>query len=66
MLASPTMGKKTKRNDVIVKIDAEAARLAKIVAAYEDKTQAAVLSEIVIPVLKKRLAKHQGGKNEAE
>jgi len=38
----------TKRNDVSVKIDAEAVRVAKIVAAYEDKSLAEYLSNLVL------------------
>jgi hypothetical protein len=50
---------KPARNDVTVKIDAEAARVAKIVAAYRDKSLAEYLSEVVLPIARKDLASEQ-------
>jgi hypothetical protein len=47
-----------KRNDVSVKLDAEATRLAKIVAAFRDQTLAEYLSEIVLAQAKKDLDRH--------
>lgn len=48
---------KPKRNDVAVKIDAYVARLARILAAYEDTTIAEIVSEGMRPILMKRLDK---------
>jgi hypothetical protein len=50
---------KSKRNDVPVKIDAEVARLARIVAAYEDTSLAEYISERLRPLVQKDLDKHQ-------
>jgi hypothetical protein len=47
-----------KRNDVSVKIDAEVARLAKIVAAFEDKTVAEYLSESLRPIVERDVQRH--------
>ena len=47
-----------KRNDVSVKIDAEVARLAKIVAAFEDKTLAQYLSDILKPIVEGDVERH--------
>ena len=48
-----------KRNDLVVKIDAEVLRMARIIAAYEDITIAELLSETLRPLLADRLAEHQ-------
>ncbi|QEH33953.1 hypothetical protein OJF2_24860 [Aquisphaera giovannonii] len=42
---------KSSRNDVQVKIDANVAQTAKIVAAYRDTTVAELVSEILRPIL---------------
>lgn len=56
---TPCMARKAKRNDIAVKIDADAYRDLRIVAAYEDKELAELLSEIAGPVLKKRRERHE-------
>lgn len=45
----------SKRNDVPVKIDAYALKLARIAAAHDDKLIAEVVSEVVIECLEERL-----------
>ncbi len=40
-----------KRQDVAVKIDAEVARLAKIVAAFEEKSLARYISDLLKPLI---------------
>jgi hypothetical protein len=54
---SETMAKK--RNDVSVRIDARVYRILKTVAAWEDVPIAEMLSDIVGPVVRKKLAKIQ-------
>ncbi len=49
-----------KRNDVTVKLDAELARKARIVAEFEGKAFAAYLSEILEPIIDRELEKHAG------
>ena len=44
-----------RRNDVAVKIDAEVARQAKIVAAFKDVSLAEFLSEALRPIVEKEL-----------
>lgn len=53
-------------NDVSVKIDAEAVRIAKIVAAYRDQTLAEYLSETVLVNAKRDLAEEQARNLAAE
>jgi hypothetical protein len=53
---APDMAKHT---FVSVKIDAEVRRLAKIVAAYQDKDLGVYLSERLLPLVKEDLARHQ-------
>ena len=48
-----------RRNDVSVKVDAESVRIAKIVAAYRDKSLAEYLSEIVLAQATSDLAQEQ-------
>lgn len=50
----------TKRNDVSVKLDAEVARKARIVAEFEGKPFAAFLSELLEPIVDRELEKHAG------
>lgn len=50
----------TRRNDVSVKLDAEVARKARIVAEFEGKPFAAYLSELLEPILDRELEKHAG------
>lgn len=57
--AMPRKSGKPKRNDVPAKIDAEVMRVARIVAAYEEIDIAELVSEILRPVLAKRLESHQ-------
>lgn len=49
----------TKRNDKVVKIDAEVIRLAGIVAAYRDMHMNEYLSDLLLPIVKADLAKEQ-------
>ncbi len=56
------MARKPKRNDVPVKVDAEVIRQARIVAAYEEIPLAELLSELLRPIVQKRLEHHQGRK----
>jgi hypothetical protein len=48
-----------KRKDVTVKIDADVIHTAKIVAAYEGKTLAEFLSDVLAPIMDDKLAEHQ-------
>lgn len=48
--------KKSKRNDVATKVDQEVVRMARIIAAYEDRDIAEVVSETLRPIFQKRLA----------
>jgi hypothetical protein len=50
-----------KRNDVTVKVDAEVARLAKIVAAYRDASVAEYLSDTLLPIVRRDLEQEQAG-----
>ena len=54
--------RKPKRNDLPVKLDAEVVRMARIVSAYEDQTIAELCSELLRPLLVKKLEKHQATK----
>lgn len=47
-----------KRNDVTVKVDAEVARLAKIVSEFEGKSLAAYVSDVLRPIVERDLEKH--------
>lgn len=47
-----------KRQDVAVKIDAEVARLAKIVAAFEDKSLARYISDLIKPIVEAAYDQH--------
>jgi len=49
---------KPKRNDVVVKVDAEVIRLAKIVAAYRNQDLNVYLSEVLGPIVHEHLADH--------
>lgn len=48
---------KPKRNDVPVKLDAEVARKAKMVAASQDKSLAEYISETLRPIVNRALEK---------
>ena len=50
--------KSAKSADVNVRITAEAARLARMVASFEERNIADIVSEIVVPVLKRRYEEH--------
>lgn len=50
---------RAKRIDVTVKLDAGVVRDAKIVAAYQDKSVAEVLSDFLRPIVAKALADEQ-------
>ena len=47
-----------KSADVNVRINAEAARLARMVSSFEEKSISDVISDIVIPILKRRYEDH--------
>lgn len=53
------MPRKPKRNDIAVKVDVEVVREARIVAAFEEVQLAELLSEILRPIISKRLEKHR-------
>lgn len=57
--ATAPMPKKPKRNDVPAKVDADVMHVARIVAAYENVQIAELISEILRPILAKRLEKHR-------
>ena len=48
-----------KRNDVTVKLDADAVRLAKIVAAYREVSVAEYLSDVLLPIVQRDLEQEQ-------
>ncbi len=53
------MAKKSARNDVQVKLDAEVVKSARIVSAYRDLTMAEYLSGLLAPLVAKDLAQEQ-------
>lgn len=60
--AGPIMPRRSdepKRKDVPVKMDSDVVRLAKIVAAYKDKSLAAYLSDLVRPIVERELEQEQ-------
>jgi len=67
-LAQGIMAKnqKPKRNDLVVKVDAECVRKARIIAAYEGVTMAELLTGILSPILDKQLERHQKQPNRAK
>lgn len=59
MSAATDIMPRQKRNDVVVKLDAEVYRMAKILAAYEDAPVIAeFLSEILRPILEEKMRRH--------
>lgn len=58
-LATAPMPRKPKRNDLVIKCDAEVVRMARIIAAYEDIPLAELVSETLRPILEKKLEAHQ-------
>jgi hypothetical protein len=53
------MARKSSRNDVQVKLDAEVVRAARIVSAYRDVTMAEYLSGLLKPLVMRDLATEQ-------
>jgi hypothetical protein len=60
------MPRPPKRNDLNVKIDSEVIRQARIVAAFEEIQLAELLSEILRPIIAKRLEKHTQRNRESD
>ena len=58
-LTKPQMPRTPKRNDRTVRIDADVAHMAGIVAAYKDKNLNEYLSETLKPIVEKQLAEEQ-------
>jgi len=56
------MPRKSKRNDVVVKVDSEVIRMARIVASYEDIPLAELVSRELAPIMEKLLTKHGASK----
>lgn len=57
-LAAEVEAPVARRNDVSIKLDAEVARMAKLVADFEDKALAAYLSDLIRPLVEKDLERH--------